>query len=174
MTQNTIDTFISRQTVSSVSAVNFINLRGYRNFRLIMNNMQRTIAGATVNTILQISTDNGSSYIATGYTGDSDHYELTNGSWSGTGSVTTGLLLTPIAVGSTGTNFSSNIEIFNANSASGYVFSQGVTIYWDLSFAYVYCPSSYYTTTNTNVNALRIVNDDGSTFSGTISIYGSV
>lgn len=172
--QNAAGILINKQTVSGVTAVNFINLRGYSSYSLIMNNMQRATAGATVNTILQVSINNGVSYITTGYLGASEHSDITQNTWTGTTSVSNGMSLVPTALGAGTTGFAVQGNLLNMNATTGYIFCSATCIYYDGVNAYRYYNSSYYTTVNTNANTFRIVGDVGGTFSGTITLYGSV
>jgi hypothetical protein len=148
---------ISTQTVSGVAAVTFTSgiSSTYNNYLLLCTNV--TNASSTPTMWIQISTNGGSSYIATGY--------LTN----------TNIATNGIAIGdvnSTAFFRSINTNIYNLTSGSGYVSTNSISVGGSSGAGTTQSYYSYYATASQTVNAIQLVLSSGTNFSGTFSLYG--
>lgn len=153
-------TLIQTQTASAdVSLVFTTGITGSFNNYLILVSDTTNPDGTAVLLFAQISTDGGATYDSTNYTGV---VGVQNG------------FSIALFNASANAHSASQTTIFNMTSGDGYMntvsdhslydtgtgSSAGETV-WDS-----------YTIVATVVNALRIITDDGSTFSGEVSLYG--
>ena len=164
LTNNSINnnalTLISSQTVSSVSSVVYIGQIAGNDINYLISSNNVTSAGTGYALLAQISTDNGSTYISTGY--------LTPGVLG----ITTGFPVVVQGAFDATINCSSQCTLFNIGTPLGLVSSFSESIGWSaMSTLAYYAEPGVYTVPSTTVNAFQLVMVDGSTFSGTFSLY---
>lgn len=157
---------IQTQTASGATSLTFTSgiSSTYNNYEIFFDNV------ATTNTpnfvVAQLSTDGGATYINTNY--------LNNNIGA---SVGLALFSTQSNSGDPGFTYG-NTGLYNLTSGSNYVTAAAFSgAFYDTFVGNVIIPpatSSAYTVTSTTVNALQIVTDDGTAFSGTFSLYGIV
>jgi hypothetical protein len=150
---------IQTQTAASVTSLPFTTgiTSTYNNYLLISDSAISPLSSAGI-LLLQISTNGGSSYIASGY--------------FNTSGPANGLYLTNSTFTSTNYHYVTS-NIYNATSGAVYIgcFSDGT--YASSTAAGSISPvSSSYGTASTIMNAFQLVISDGSAFSGTFSLYG--
>lgn len=159
---------IQTQTASSASTVNFTTgiTATYNNYMLLCTNV---IPGTNaVNVILDISTNGGSSYIATGYLSGSNQLGYATSTFTNV-NLTSGLMLYGNA-GSASYN-SSTLFLTNFTSGANYVGSYGQRDNMNASNANMGISVGSYSTTSQTVNAFQILTTSG-TISGTFTLYG--
>lgn len=153
-------TLIQTQNVSPVAAVTFtsgIN-PSINNYLFLLTDINNPGGTASV-LMVQISIDGGVTYITTGYS-------------SSSGGVTAGLAVTFFNDLSTDFN-NAQMVIQNLTSSSGYITMTGIDSGWD-SVGMALTGGQQigaYTVPNTSANAIQLVTDDGSVFSGEFSLY---
>lgn len=155
---------IQTQTASDATSLPFTTgITGtYNNYLLVATSIiDPTFAG--INFGLQISSDGGATYIATGYS-------------SGTPSSLNVLPLIALESGATNPNVCSLLAaLLNFTSGVGFVVSTNISALFSNDISPRIGPSSGgggYLTPNFIVNAFQIVADDGTPFSGTFTLYG--
>jgi hypothetical protein len=154
-------TLLSSQPVSSVTSLAFTTqfTSQYTNYVLVSTNISSAGTGDFL--LGQISIDGGMSYISTLYTGNN--------------LVTTGLMVVDIDTADATFNLNAQTYLFNIGTSSGIVSAISNTVGYSTTTLFKGATDfSVYTVPSTVVNALQLVMDDGSTFSGTFSLYGSL
>lgn len=159
---------IQTQPAAAVTALNFTTgiMATYNNYLIIGSNV--TSASVTINSVcvLQLSTDGGGTYDSTNYT------------IFATGPAA-GLYLTTSPSGEDWTSavaaFSTSLT--NLTSGSGTILS--ISSFYSSGLAntggiIASDGGTKFTVANQTINAVRIVMNDGATFSGTFSLYGYV
>lgn len=151
-------TLIQTQTVSSVSSFAFTTgiVPTYNHYLLYIGNLTFDAAN-TQNLVIQISTDGGSTYIDSGYASGNVGLDVFD------------------YVFDTSIISSGQILLYNLTSNIGYVSS-----FANLITSYYGSGGAFYNNDGVDgnnagsylVNALQILTSDGSTFSGTYSLYG--
>ena len=155
---------IQTQTVSSVTALAFTQgiTTNYNNYLFISSNFNNP-PGTGVQLLLQISIDGGATYINTNYS--------PNAISASTASFVASTLVLPSS-----TMFAnSKCYLLNMTSAVGYPTTIVSTSNFDSINGYILVTnnlSNAYSITPTVANALQIIMDDGSAFSGSFSLYG--
>jgi hypothetical protein len=154
---------IQTQTIPSglpVAEIDFTTgiTSSYNNYFLTFDNIVIPAATGLDNLVLQVSANGGSTYDSTNYT----------------------IGITPatgiyILQGTASTYFiSGNLYLYNVTSGTNYILGNVSSTIYDTSVPQVFGGGTLtgYTVVNTVVNALRIVMDDGTLLSGTVSLYG--
>ena len=159
---------LQTQTATASSSLTFttgINST-YDNYLLIYKD--GTIEGAaslTQGLLVQLSTDTGMTYIATGYV---------NNTSAGALAVTTGLAIafTQSVLGTS--SFAGSTNLSNLTVSSNVPSSNGTVILFNstASLTAAAALGGFYNGGAVAVNALKIVMSDASTFSGIFSLYG--
>lgn len=156
---------LQTQTVTGASTATFTTnfSSSYNYYRLYFYNVTDTSAGASTAFLVQLSTNAGSSYITSGYKTNND--------------TPAGIYLFQWGSSITTLVGQGYVDLINFSSGVGY--PTGVN-----AIAALYDPSGgsvvngtlgnvgVYTTSSTIVNALRVVTNDSTSFSGTFSLYG--
>lgn len=154
-------TLIQTQAASSVAALTFTSgiSSAYSNYVLIADNVIDPSFAVSDNLLIQLSTNGGSTYISTGYV---------NGA---TLTSTVGLLASVFA---SATSVSScALYMTNMTTGIGFITSFAETTVFDSPSTILNAVNSgVYTTNNITVNALQVVLESGSAFSGNFSLYG--
>lgn len=147
---------IETQTVSLATSVTFTTgiTPTYNNYLLYVSNLGFSAAN-NQNLVMQVSTDGGATFIDSGYQGNGgialNIFEVVfDPSINGTGQVL--------------------LNNFTSNSGSLLAFSNIVTSY--VGGFYVNSVTDGNNAASYLVNAFKIFTSDGSTFSGTFSLYG--
>jgi hypothetical protein len=152
-------TLISTQTVSSVTSLVFTGDIAGSDINYFISSNNVTSAGTGYALLAQVSTDNGSTYISAGYLS------------AGIG-ITTGLTVVTYGTFDATINASSQCSLLNIGTTLGLVTSFSESIGWSAVSGLTYfAEPGIYTIPSTNVNAFQLVMNDGSTFSGTFSLY---
>lgn len=150
---------IETQTAADVTELDFTTgiTTDYNSYVIVGNSLINTNVGGFTNILAQISIDGGATYITTGYAGSSE----TNGMFLGD-------FASPTSFTSTTTS------LYNLTSGTDYCMSFSDNMFYDPNDGSCFPSeaSSAYRTAATIVNAIRIVSDDSTAFSGTISLYG--
>ncbi len=171
---------IQTQTVSSVSNINFTNLRGssFNTHLLTVNDLQYTSSGDNMS--IRVSNDGGSSYVGAGGSGTAYEFATYYGSQvanfneyksTGTHKYDIGLL------GGVGAPLSCNFYayIYNANDSNSFTFfsSHGSTFSSAVHHAQgMFYGGGAYAVAET-VNAFTLFGDGGDTIANaTVSLYG--
>lgn len=152
-------TLISTQTVSSVASLEFTSdISGSPiNYLILCDNV--TSGGTGYALFAQISTDNGATYIFT------DYSSVQLGTPPGLSVLVYGKFDATLTS-------SSQCTLFNVGTPSGLVTSISQSMGWSLiSGNAVFSDQCVYTIASTTVNAIQLVMNDGSDFSGTFSLY---
>ena len=151
-------TLIQTQTVTNQSAVIFTGITAlYDHYLIIGSNVTNpSFAGNFFG--IQVSTDGGSTYIDTNYS-----------------SQFVPLSVLGIFNPSPTSNASFQVLLTNLVSGQGNIQACGSAVVYDSSFGacYAFGTGGGYLVQNTLANAIQLVADDGSTFSGTFSLYGN-
>lgn len=151
---------IQTQTAGGVAALNFTaGITGtYNNYLLIVDSANCPTGGGGDNLAVQLSTNGGATYIATGYVGG----------------VTTWMQMGTAMVANSTSFASADFYVANLTSGVGYV--QGISNNVTLDTAIPSCTfgtfGSTYNVINTSCNALRIIVDGVKLWSGNVSLYG--
>jgi hypothetical protein len=123
--------------------------------------------------IIEISTNGGSSYIATGYRNVFGYFPTNSTTWTSSTDVA-GQELASIGFGGGSSGvINGGVYLYNLTSGSGYIASSGKGVVADNTAAatiYWFCAGQY-ETASTTVNALRVYTS-GTTAGGTISLFG--
>jgi hypothetical protein len=148
-------TLIQTQVVTDASAVTFTDITSlYENYVIIGSNITNpSFAGNFFG--IQISTDGGSSYIDTDYSSQFVSLPLLG-------------LFNPTST----SNASFEVTLTNLTSGDGNIQACGTWVVCDSSICYTFTSGGGYLVPNTVVNAIQLLADDESTFSGTFSLYG--
>ena len=157
-------TLIATKTLSSGTALTFTSLGSFRNYFLTFDSMNytSTIPGGGDAFVVQISTNGGTSYIATGYT---------NAPIASTAG---------FSVSNVGTNTqydSSYLYLFNATTGTNYIISNGTANIYDSATNSISATSKtgVYTVASTVMNALQVTTSSGTgIWSGVVSVYGII
>lgn len=151
-------TLIQTQVASAQATLDFTTgISGtYNNYLLIATDFSNPTASNT-RSMVQLSTDGGSSFISTNYKclyGNSDGLTFSN-------------------IPTTTVVNCANVSLYNLTSGSGYVLSSSDYVEFDPSAPSIagLTYTAAYRTASTSVNALRITMGNGSNFSGTFSLY---
>ena len=151
---------IQAQTATTQAALNFTTgiTSTYNNYIVMYDRVLQASAGAKA-LLIRISTNGGSSYIATGY---------------GPAATTTGLNIGTLAA--TNAPNSGQADLFNLTSGAGYVMAASLIIRTDGTAANTVqaAVGGAYLTQNQTVNAFSVVVSDGTNFSGVFTLYGVV
>ena len=161
---------ISSQTVSAQASIVVTSgiTSTYNNYMMVFSNV--TCSSSTQNLQIQISTNGGSSYIATGYT--SGYLALNyNSNATSNANLATGLLITNQNTSVVSAN--GIIYLCNLTSSSGYITCSGQINKHNPATPK---PSSLsitgsYNTASQTVNALQVIWSSG-TISGTVTLFG--
>lgn len=161
---------IASKSASASSSITFTSgiTSAYNNYFLQISNY----LPATANTelLLRVSTDGGSSYIATGYNGGLDSF-IWNSAVLTNATNTTGILLIHDTVNS---GYPSNTQLWlnNLTSNTGYPMftGQGIAIQGGNFSTGVIC--GLYNVTPTTVNAIQLIASSGNITQGKFSLYG--
>lgn len=153
---------IQTQTTAGAASLDFTTGIGspYSKYLLIGTNVKQVATAAYI--YLRVSTDGGGSYIATGYTSGIVTFAY-NGTTATNANVTTSFILHAITSGGPGV-FQSTLDLTAGSQP-------GATTHGSHQNTLGNSVSSY--TTNSTVNAIRVLADAG-TMSGTFSLYGLV
>lgn len=147
---------IQTQTATSQASLNFTTgiTSTYNNYQLIIDNLVPATTATAF--CVSLSTDGGATYITTNYNQGN-----------------TGLTALSLNFNDSTFNYGT-ISLYNLTSGNGYVTVTGSGVIVDLTVPEVVNTggNDAYLTASTVVNALQLVNSDGSTFSGTFSLYG--
>ncbi len=153
-------TLIQTQTASSVASLTFTTgiTNTYRNYLVLIDNCIDASASSAIFQI-QISTDGGGSYVASGYV-------------NGGAALTSGLYAGNLLDGTT--YVSGSIYLFNLTSGAGYITSSLNGMRMNSTGPTVTSSGvvGIYGTAAQIVNALKVFPNDGNTFSGQVSLYG--
>ena len=155
---------IQTQTATSQTSLTFTTgiTNTYNKYKILFDNV---VTATTTNLVLaQISTNGGSSYISTNY--------FTAGNTS-----VAGLVVVSMESNGGDAGFTyGDTDLYNLTSGSNYVTASTVaSVFYDTTSPGATTPPlavSAYTVVSTTVNALQIVTDDSTAFSGTFSLYG--
>lgn len=155
---------IASQTTGSATSIPFIGLAQYPylNYKIFFN----SITGLSVLS-LQVSTNNGSSYISSGYTSGNIAVDYNSAAWGLNSTATSSIILTTTSL--TASHWNGEVTIMNVNTSANYFVATcsstettGANIFFSLSQG-VYG-------TLTPINAIQVLS--GAAFSGTFSLYG--
>jgi hypothetical protein len=150
-------TLIATQTVTNQTAVTFTGITSlYDNYLIVGNSVTNpSFAGNFFG--IQISTDGGSTYIDTDYSSQFAPLSLIG-------------VFNPTSTSSA----SFEILISNVTSGDGNIQACGTAVVCDPSVpgCYAFSAGGGYLVPTTVADAIQLVADDGSTFSGTFSLYG--
>lgn len=150
-------TLIQTQVASASSSLTFTTgISGTYNTYVLIVDQLRDFGNIGAHLVAQISTNGGSSYIASNY---QDLY--------GTGSIGLGITGQQDTDGVT----SATAYIYNLTSGSGYIFSSSTGTNYSNPSLGGDAKNAMYMTANISANALRIKMSDSNTFSGTVSLY---
>ena len=152
---------LSTQTASASSSLSFTSLitSAYSSYQLIFSNL---VLSSGVNLFLQISTNNGSSYISSGYTSGLLFNAYNANTFSNTNSATGALIINSTNLGA------GYLYLFNLQNGANFQ-AQGV-----VNFGTTGEGSATLTSYNAtaSVNAIQIIPASGTITTGTFSLYG--
>ena len=160
---------VRSQTATTVSSIQFTNLAQYpyTQYRLLGSQLITTVGASPLT--LQISINNGGTYISTPYLSNIGGSQMSAAFLlSNNGNVTNGFLLSSVNVVETGASF--DYTLYNINTPSGTVSCSGTGMnsngatFWFVLGGGVYTPAA-------NANAFQLMVPSG-TFSGTFTLYG--
>lgn len=162
--------FIEQQTASSSSALSFTSCftSSYNNYLIVLEDLLP--ATNAVNLILEVSTDGGSSYLSSGYSGG---YWVWSSGGGGAGSVGSASMSLAISQSNSSTNkrCCGEITFRNPLGTSSYKDINARVSGWDGSSHYTYLANGTNTTTSA-VNAFRLKFSSGNISSGNVYVYG--
>jgi hypothetical protein len=159
---------IQSQTASSSSTLTFTTgiTATYNNYMVVISNYK---ASTSQNLLLQISTNGGSSYISSGYSGGVNQ-SVWNSATLLNSNLTVGFLLGFSVTTTQPTN--GVVYLQNFTSGAGYPMCQGqLTGVFNSNFGTCIL-SSLYDTASTTVNAFQIGPSTGTLSTGTFTLYG--
>jgi len=164
MAQNIVNGWSFSATASNTPVINVTNIpSSINNVLVTFSNV--SIASGIQFLMLQLSNNNGSSYITSGYLSGQNYAPYNSVTWSNQ-SLTTGIQLGfQISAGPFSTG---NCYLYNLNT-SAVVTSTGST-FWTAGS--LFGVSGGYLTSGTGMNAFRILMDAGNIGTGIFKIYG--
>lgn len=163
--------FIQSQTATSSTTLNFTTgiTSTYNNYMLEVSNVLTATASKDI--YLRISTDGGSTYIATGYQSGINVAIYTSGTY-GNINITSGFFLL-YNLNSSGVPANGTYWLYNMTSGTGYPACTGRanennngTGWSDVSM------TAFYNTASTTVNAFQILTSSTSILQGKFTLYG--
>ncbi len=156
---------ISTQTASNSASLNFTNLSTFRSCIILLNNVVPSTAGQAIK--IRVSSDNGSSYFASGYLAGIN-YSTYNSSTLTNVTSTSGFILAADvgSIGSSGSFTLSNLNLATSVTIAGSSSWRGNGTPTYL-FGYSGGDSG-----NQNINAVQIICDSGNIQSGSATMYG--
>jgi len=156
--------FIAKQTASSSARLTFTSIPVYSNYFFTFESMSPS--SATVNMLIRTSTNNGSSYDATGYK-SGVNYSIYNTNVYVNANTTTGFLVAPVTTGDT---HCANYYIMQTQS-NNYIKGFGeCQLYTGVDQAFG--TGGGINTDYTAVNAFQIIMSSGNISTGTVCLYG--
>lgn len=163
--------FLGTQTISGGTAIQFLTqiTSTYDNYLVLLSAVTTNASTLSNQLIMEISTNGGSSWIATGY-----NYTLPNG---GTGaSINYFVLGASSGTTASTVNWNSSIELNNMTAATNYPSCWAQTHFNSTVKGYETYETTTIYTSNATVNAIQIITTGTGTniFSGTAYLYGYV
>jgi hypothetical protein len=162
---------LNQQVASTSAALNFTTgiTSAYNNYFLLISAL---VVSATTTIQVQISTNGGVSYIATGYLCGNNTALSSSTSFTNT-TTTTGIFLSS-SPGSSGIFFNYGINLNNLTSGAGIVaaFATGNRFAGNLTTTNMDLSVGVYSTAATTVNAIRIIPGSGTLTSGSATLFG--
>lgn len=153
---------VDTQVASNSASLDFINIGNYKDYVLVIDNITTSVAGSALN--LLVSTDNGATFLVTGYNSVSQSLNINFNTVSACS------IIQPVA-GAIPITIYSQISIINVNVAvKSLVNGQGPYDINSTSTFRVGMTSSI--TPAVIINAFRLINPSGNLISGSASLYG--
>ena len=161
---------LAKRTASNSAAISFTSIvsSSYSTYFLNYSNVVPATADTTLN--LQISTNNGSSWIASSYEGGCLVLNWSTGGQFYSSS-TSSAVLTNI-IGNSQNGLAGNTWLYNLQNSQGFL-CRGTAVYV-ASTPQATMDDHFGWNTNTSVNAIRLVMNAGNITSGTFTLYGLV
>lgn len=157
---------ILTQTASSSASISFTNLTKFNNLVLVFSNVT---TGTTATQLqMQVSTDNGSSYIATNYQSGKITVNYNSATWNNSNSTTAYILCGSFDT-TAGNSGAGRIFIFDMLSGAKHKINGSSSILGGGITAQVIAAGS---NTATSVNALQLAMSSGNIATGTFTLYG--
>jgi hypothetical protein len=157
---------ISSQTVTSTATVSFTSLT-YSNYLLIINNAYPATTNGSL--LLKVSTNNGSSYLATGYLAGI-RVNVYNSTTLSNGSFTNLIRLSNSQNNSSSNPCNCVVFLYNVNTANNFMLD-GITTFYNATPA-VSTSCSLSAFAAASVNAIQILYSSGNIASATFNLYG--
>jgi hypothetical protein len=158
---------ISTGTATGVSSITFTSLTSYVNYVLFLQSFYPATTNGTL--ICRVSTNNGSSYLTSGYTANLNS-NLYNSSSLSNANFTNLFRISNGQPNSSSNTCNAVLYMYNLN-LSTYFMLNGISTFYNLTPA-VNTSASLSGFCTTNVNAFEIYYSSGNIASGTYSLYG--
>ena len=161
---------IETQTVSSASALDFTDLGNYNVHFISYNNIY--LDNNTGKLVARLSNNGGTSFISTSTYQWAVQYNTSNGSF-GESKTTADDYIIPLTPANNGTNITKNgyVYFYNLSDSSKYSFCTTQSSSMLTGATQSLFGSGVLPTAETH-NAIRLMNEFSTTFSGTVSLYG--
>jgi len=163
-------TLIATKSASNSASITFTSgITGtYNNYLLTIDSCQMQTTAQAL--LLLLSTDGGSTYIASNYFAATNSWQFTTGAWTPL-TISTSFLLTYLV--STGLqDIIGSLFLQNMTSGSGNVGIQGQTVSNSGSILGTNLVTGYYDGGAITVNAIQLISTAGNLVSGNFSLYG--
>lgn len=160
---------VSSQTASTSSSIDFTSIGGFQSYMLVYDDVQPVTAGATLN--MQMSNDNGSTWITSGYQAACNVSVYTSATITNANS-TAAFLLSGAIKNSDGNQVANGaINIHKCNTGSKCMI-EGQSVYIDNSSSNTTNCVVFGQGGSTGANAFRMIMSSGNISTGTFTLYG--
>lgn len=161
--------YLASATASSSAAISFTGLsNSYYMYQIVLSQLIPATNGANLQ--LQVSTNNGSSYISSASAYAYDFLLTTNGSVTALGSSATALIINSGQSSSAANGMSGIIQLYNVGSSAYFTVTTSGS-YTSTGAVYALTGGGF-TNAATNVNAIQLLYSTGNITSGSMYLYG--